>query len=276
MIANVLLHVSGENADAKAGPGSYAIGLALAFEAHLTALVFELDVHSTGADDLLITKAGREAVDVRNRSAARRARELERAAGASGVSTSVVTDAIYAYGVPGIVADYAKLNEVTVAGTDTTGLLSERAIAEHVLFESGRPIICVPKDYARGFRCDRIVVAWDFSRAAARALLDAYPLLRRAAQVTILTVTDDKSFDNHLSGDRIATMLHRSGIKAESIQASRGASGIGAALLGAARARDADLLVMGGFGHARWREFILGGATRHILLSAEIPVLLSH
>jgi len=198
------------------------------------------------------------------------------AAETAGVSTDVITDATYAYGAPGIVADYAKLNEVIVVGIDKTGLLSERAIAEHVLFEAGRPIVCVPRDYAQGFKCDHIVVAWDFSRAAARALLDAYPFLRRAKQVTILTVSDDKSFDNHLSGGRMMPMLERSGVKAECIQVSRGGSGIGTALRAAAKARGADLLMMGGFGHARWREFILGGATRDILQNANLPMLPSH
>jgi nucleotide-binding universal stress UspA family protein len=277
MISNVLLHVSGENAAPEQGPCRYAVDLAQAFGGHLTALVFELDVHSpTGADDLALTAAGHEAVNVRNRAVVRRGRELQQAAERAGVAVEVITDACYAYGVPGIVADHAKLNELTVAGIDNSGLLSERGIAEHVLFESGRPMIVVPKAYSGSFACDRIVVAWDFSRTAARALFDAHPFLSRASEVTVVTATDDKEFNNRLSGDRLINALARRDVAAQLIEVSRGSASIGELLLSVAHDRNADLLVMGGYGQSRWREFVLGGATRHILQGANLPVLMSH
>lgn len=277
MVSNVLLHVSGEMADAGAGPGRYAVELCRAFGAHLTALVFELDVYSpTGAYDRAMTDAGRDAVAAWNKATVSRAEDLLAAATAAGVSNVVRTSATYAHGVPGIVADHAKLNDVVVPGIDAGGLLSERAIAEHVLFESGRPIIAVPRSHRVGVVAERIVVAWDYSRAAARALHDAMPFLHKASEVTLLTVVDDKSFDNRLPVDVLLEALGRRGINVCTQQRSRGKAAIAETLLDAARDANAELLVMGGYGHSRWREFVLGGATRGMLETTSVPVLLSH
>lgn len=277
MIANVLLHASSGHADPEQGPCRYAVELARAFGAHLTALLFELEVYfPTGAYDHAWSVEAREAVEMHDRAILRRARELRQAAEGGGVPIEVRTDSSYAYGVPGIVADYAKLNELTVAGIEGGGLLSERGIAEHVLFASGRPMIVVPTDHPGRFACDRIVVAWDFSREAARALADAAPFLRRAAEITIVTVTDDKHFDNRLPASHLVDALARGGVAAQLVEASRGSARVGDVLLGSARVRSADLLVMGGYGHSRFRELVLGGATREILPAARLPVLLSH
>ena len=276
-ISNILLHASAEHVDPHRGPAAYAISLATTFGAHLTSLVFELDIYSpSGAYGRSIAAEARALVEARNHEALAGAARLREAAAEAKLSADIITTRSYAYGVPEIVADHARLSDVTVAGMDPSGPLSEHGIAEHVLFQSGRPLIVVPAEHLGGFACERIVVAWDFGRTSARALADAAPFLARATEVTIVTFGDDKRIDTSLTGDHVVAALLRRGVAARFEQVARGSATIDAALLSQARRRKADLLVMGGYGHSRFREFILGGATRGVLQTATLPVLLSH
>lgn len=149
-----------------------------------------------------------------------------------------------------------------------------RWIAEGMLFSSGRPMMLLPERSRRSW--SSIVIAWDGSRAAARALADCLPLCQKARDVKLLTITGDKTLSDDLSPEAAADHLGHHGVPCivERVEADGRNAGI--ILLEQARLTDADLLVMGGFGHARMREFILGGATDTILQDADLPVLLSH
>ncbi len=149
-----------------------------------------------------------------------------------------------------------------------------RPIVEAVLFLSGRPLILYPAAPFGG-RLDHVAIAWDGSRAAARAAHDASPFLERAARVCLLSVTDEKPFKSD-TGDQLAENLRKSGVAAETVRAQAGSGPIGEVLQARAFERRADLLVMGGFGHSRLREFVLGGATEGVLANITLPVLLSH
>lgn len=214
--------------------------------------------------------------DARNRDAIRRAEQLRRHAESLGISVEILTNHSHAYTVPHVVADHARLCDFVVAGVSAAGLLSERAIAEYVLFQSGRPLIVVPQRYDMPFACERITVAWDFERTAARALGDALPFLRRAVEVTLLTVDADKTIDTSLTSAQVLASLHRRGILARFEHIERQGQSIGDAIQQYALQRGSHLLVMGGYGHSRFRDFVLGGATRQILASPELPTLLSH
>lgn len=276
-IGNLLLHASAENIDPGRGPAAWALGLAAEAGAQLTALVFELDVvMPRSAYGRQIVADSRAAVEARNRDAAERAARLRAAAEKAGVDARVVTDRSFAYGVPEIVADHSRLHDLVVSGVDQTGLLSERSIAEHLLFEAGRPVVVVPNDHPAAFRCDRITVAWDWGRAAARALGDAMPLLRRAGEVTVVVFQDEKQFDTSLGEEQLLAALERRGVRARFAPAERGGKPIGEALCAFALDRGSDLLVMGGYGHSRLRQFVLGGATRAVLDGPGLPTLLSH
>jgi hypothetical protein len=152
-ISNVLLSAAAGRLDVERGPAAYALGLAASFRAHLTGVVFEPDVYAPAVLDPAAAAEAREAAEARRRATAACADKLREAASRVGVSVEVVTDDVLAYGIPAGVADHARLNDVTVAGVDPSGLLSEREIAEHVLFASGRPLIIVPADQRRGFAC---------------------------------------------------------------------------------------------------------------------------
>jgi len=150
---------------------------------------------------------------------------------------------------------------------------------ENVVMSSGRPVLLIP--YAGEFPLigTRVMIAWDGSREATRAVHDALPFLKRADEVTIVAVNELSihSLPSDAPGADVAAMLARHEVK---VTVSAVESGhdlpIGDVLLSRASDLNADLLVMGAYGHARWQELVLGGATRTVLNAATLPVLLSH
>ncbi len=129
---------------------------------------------------------------------------------------------------------------------------------------------------AKPFDLKTVVVAWDFSRAAARAVADAIPLLEKAKEVRIVTVTNEKIFDSKHSAEELAKNLSRHGIDVVLDKVDAAGRAIGEVLEAHAASCKADILVMGAYGHSRFREFILGGATRSLLSKPPIPILFSH
>lgn len=276
-IKTVLLHAASETLDPARSAAAYALGLAGAFDAHLEALVLELDVITPkGAYGRQIASEERARVKRRNEDVGVIADQLRAAAQAQRVEAKVITDRSHIHSTPEIAADHARLADIAVAGVCDEGLLSERMVAEALIFQSGRPVIVVPVDHETGFQADRIVVAWDFSKVAARALSDALPLLRRASEVTLVSFGDDKDFASSLSPDEVLGALRRRDLEANFRQMERGNRDIGEAIHTAAAESRADLLVMGGFGHSRFRDFVLGGATRTVLNAPRLPTLISH
>lgn len=147
-------------------------------------------------------------------------------------------------------------------------------LAQELIFGSGRPVLVLPGEAGTGFRLNRVVVAWDSERAAARAVADAMPLLRHAKDVRIVTVLSDKDAATGATGPELVAHLARCGVHAALREVERGRRSVGDAL--ADEAEGADLLVMGAFGHSRIRDFFLGGATRHMLAKLALPTLFSH
>lgn len=123
---------------------------------------------------------------------------------------------------------------------------------------------------------DHIAIAWDESRVAARALGYALSLLPEGGRVSVLTVRDEKPLSGPDIAALLATSLGRRGIEARSLLIDRGDRTIAEALQDTALAEGAQVLAMGGFGHSRMRDFVLGGATCGVLADARLPVLLVH
>ena len=276
-IGNILLQASSDNTHPERGAAAWALGLAEHFDAKLTALVYQFDVVMPRSDyggqtsDLSSAE-----LEDRNRGALDCAARLRTAAQARELNADVITDRSFAYGIPEIAADRARLHDIVVSGINHQGLLSERSLAEHLLFETGRPLVVVPEAYNAPFKCDRVVVGWDWGRAAARALGDAMPLLRQASEVRIVSFEDEKQFDTSVDRADLLAALDDRGLSADFEIESRAGKPIGEALCTAALERNADLLVMGGYGHSRLRQFVLGGATRATLDGPGLPTLLSH
>ncbi len=175
-------------------------------------------------------------------------------------------------------ARYADLVIVGQAGPDGAGSGSPRELPQQLLLGVGRPILAVP--YTGTFRTigERVLVAWNASREATRAVNDALPLLQTAAQVTVLAINprDGVSGEGEVPGADLALHLSRHGVKAEASWLHAADVTVAAMLLSRLADLQADLLVMGGYGHSRVREIILGGVTREILQAMTVPTLLSH
>ncbi|MFZ6817529.1 universal stress protein [Undibacterium sp. Ji22W] len=148
---------------------------------------------------------------------------------------------------------------------------------EFMVVNSGRPVIIVPYASDLDSIAENCVIAWDGSREAARAITDAIPLLKSSKLVHILIINPEQQADVHGEepGADIALYLARHGIKVE-ITTRFGTHSTGNTILTACKELNADLLVMGGYGHSRFREMIMGGTTRTILEKMTLPVLMSH
>jgi nucleotide-binding universal stress UspA family protein len=150
--------------------------------------------------------------------------------------------------------------------------------AESIIFGSGRPTVVLPHTRKRtgSFALDTVIVAWDFSRPATRAMADAMPILEKAKRVCVLTVTKEKAIDTRRSGAELAKHLARHSVDVVLDEVDAKGRSIGDVFEAHVTYRNANLLVMGAYGHSRIREFILGGATMRMLARPPVPVFLSH
>jgi len=154
--------------------------------------------------------------------------------------------------------------------------MPEEVVDEGVLFESGRPVIFVPFIQTAGLKLDHVLVAWDGGRAATRAIGDAMPFLEKAKQVEIVVVGGKPPKSDEVPGADLGQHLARHGIKVTVKRITAPDIDVPSTILSHAADSSADLIVMGGYGHSRLREFILGGATRGLLEAMTVPVLMSH
>lgn len=160
---------------------------------------------------------------------------------------------------------------------DLDGLGLPRDFTEQVLERAGGPVLVVP--YAGSYPRvgERILVAWNASRTAARAVRDALPFLRRAARVTVVAVNPESTGDHgEVPGADLALYLARHGVNVEAAASHTHDVDPGSWLISRACDLSIDLLVMGGYGHSRLGEALFGGVTRSILEQMTIPVLLEH
>ena len=149
---------------------------------------------------------------------------------------------------------------------------------EASLFDSGRPLIVVPYVQKEGLKLDHVVCCWDGSRAAARAINDGLPLLVKATTVDLLIVLNEKtnSPPNEIRGADIAKHLARHNVKVQIVTIPAADIDVANAILSYVTDISGTLIVMGGYGHPKLREVILGGVTRDMLQSMTVPVVMSH
>lgn len=153
-----------------------------------------------------------------------------------------------------------------------------RDVAEECAVQGGRPVIIMPRDHSVASLGKRIVVGWNASRQAAAAVQGALPLIAKAESVTVLKGHDKDVFPSVTRWPKldIGQYLERHGARVRVVPFQASDAEAGAKLIAAAKEADADLLVIGAYGRSAWREFIFGGATRDILKSIQLPVLMAH
>ena len=255
----------------------YAISVGATLGAHLVGLAFAYDpIIADGAMGGIPVEAIEMQREENARTAKAAAASFESAAKKAGVSAETRILEASISGAASLFGAMARRFDLAVVGqAQREHGPSEQLMVEATLFESGRPVVLVPYIQRQGLKLDRVLVCWDGSRTAARAIGDAMPFLERAKAVEVLTIAEESKQEDIAGGDMVAH-LDRHGIATSPRRTSMGEISIENVILSYAADSGADFLVMGGYGHSRWREFILGGATRGILASMTLPVLMSH
>lgn len=173
-----------------------------------------------------------------------------------------------------IIARRGRLADLTVlARPDKDSAVSVGMALNAALFETGSPVLVAPPEPPPA-KAGRAAIAWNGSAEASRALKAALPILEGLESVRVLSLDTDKT-DASGAGE-LKAYLAWHGIEADVQTPAPDGRAVGAVLLEACSAFNADLLVMGGYGHSRMRQLILGGVTRHVLEEATLPVLMAH
>jgi len=273
MLKDILVHLTGSTEDEVRL--TYAEALAQRFDAHLTGMLMhevpELiatpDPYGVAAMSAWIDESAARADEAEKRLATR----FERLA----VPNQISRIDAYRRGTGPMLAAEARTADLFVCTRPYGDPMGEAHVEEAVLFGSGRGCLFLPPQQPVMMALDTVLIGWKSTREAAHAVAEAMPLLKAAGQVVVAMVEEDASeqFGRQAGGD-IGRHLSRHGISAE-IRPISGWVDAGQAILNEARQVGANLLVMGGYGHSRFREWVLGGATRQVLSDAHIPVLMA-
>ncbi|MCA6108471.1 universal stress protein [Bradyrhizobium cenepequi] len=260
--------------------GHYAIDLARTYGAHLSALIADIesdlgdlapqpDIRQVGTTTASKSTLSSERV-------ARTAELVQSAATDANIPCDILQSENQSISLRERIIHFTQMHDMLIL--DVRGSLDSprKELVEAALFGGGRPIVFVPPNTALVAN-NRIVVAWDGTRSAVRAVHDALPLLVKSREVLVVSVIDDKLFSTPHSGHALCRYLTRWEVDAKFSAIRRETLNIGTTLLACARHAGADLIVMGAFAHGFERALMLGSATRDIFEARiEIPVLLSH
>jgi nucleotide-binding universal stress UspA family protein len=276
MIKDIVVNL---NVGEKASPAcDYAVSVAATFDAHLAGIAFRYDpvVPVSGAGYIPADVIDAQERD--NEAATRSALDRFKAACTrAGVNGEPLTLNASFGGVGDQFARIARRFDLSIVGqAEPEASAVEEIIAEAALFESGRPVIIVPYIQKAPLKLDNVMVCWDGSRSAARAIADALPLLAKAGRVEVVIVTNERGKQDEVAGADMGAHLARHGLNVDVRRTALGDADVGDILLSHAADAGSDLIVMGGYGHSRLREFVLGGVTRSIVRSMTAPVLMAH
>lgn len=282
---DLLLNIDSYPAPTSSAGIDEAIRLALSFGAKLTALAVEVDmpVHTNRLADYLIDlSAMAEAEEAKSRVACHHGLTYfsDRAKEAGVFAEAILARRQHEF-VPDHVAGVARTYDLCILPylAPSIGAFGwQSGVAKTVMFDSGRPVLIFRSENVTGLIDGPaiVVVAWDGSRSASRALADSLPVLKRAREVRLLTVLNEKPGTGRDHGEAAQRHLRMHGVEAVLDEVDAAGKPIGTVLDHYVKSRSADLLVMGAYGHSRAREFLLGGATEHTLNSPVCPVFLSH
>ncbi|WP_378949756.1 universal stress protein [Mesorhizobium sp. ANAO-SY3R2] len=263
------------NSDAVAA-NAVAVAVQLHADLHVLALHAKIPEVSTAFSHLLLDVPARirEAEAISRQAGGRLLAKVVEEGTRQGGSVTTASAAVLLAMQGEAAAEHARYFDLAITGWEPHNGTA-RMIAEGMIFGAGRPVMLLP-DSASAATIEHIAIAWDGSRVAARAVADAMPLLARASKVHILTVVDEKPLKPSDDGERLAVSLRRRGLNADFAAISAEDCPIAVTLQDQAIERGADLLVMGGYGHSRVRDFVLGGATDGVLSDLRMPILMSH
>lgn len=248
-------------------------------DAHLTALVLDILPNAESLGGLETPPSVVHEILAMQEAEAARQREATLAALDAQLTrfscrTQGVVTRCRSTGIASALAVQARYADLLVLGQAAGDSLVDRLVVEEVLLSSGLPLLVVPAAATPRTVGQNVLVAWDGSREAARAVGDAIPLIDAAKAVTVLAVQADSATGSR--SDDIAVRLARHNSQVEVATRAPLNGSVADAILSAATDIGSDVLVMGGYGHSRMRELIMGGVTRSVLAHMTVPVLFSH
>jgi len=274
-IAYIPLNTYPEAASDEAILGAITFACALGCKVHVSTFAVEFPpVPSPIGGYLVNVEPLSRAAEARCRAECKRLQTLLETAGASGAEVSVATHDVAIGEVQEFATAEARYFDLSLVLWSAKSVATQD-MAQALIFGSGHPVILVPPTVPTQ-AVDHIAIAWDESRVAARALGDALRFLRPGGKVSVLTVQDEKALNGTGLAQTLATSLDLRGYDAKAVDLTLDGRSIAMALQDAALAEGAQLLAMGGFGHSRLRDFILGGATKGVLADLRIATLQSH
>jgi len=256
----------------------FAISVADAFEAHVLGLAFVYDPVIPGS---VMGGIPPEFIESQRRESEKKVQQaiarFEQAAKRVGVAYETRTLNASIAGAADRLGHLARRFDLAIVGQpERERAAAAEVVDEGVLFECGRPVLFVPYIQKSGLKLDRVMLCWDGSRAATRAINDAMPFLEKAKQVELVIVSSKAGKANELTGADMGQHLARHGLKVEVKRITSPDIDVTSTILSYAADSSADMIVMGGYGHSRLREFILGGVTRGLLETMTVPTLMSH
>ena len=275
MLKDVVVNLSGRAALDFAA--DYATSIAATFGAHVTGIAF---LYEPVIPDGTLGGVPVDLIELQREENSKIARDaisrFEAGVKKAGVASETrQLDATFG-GAATLFAQVARRFDISVvAQAQREQGATDELIIEGALFESGRPVIIVPYIQKSGLTLERVLACWGGGRTAARAIADAMPFLERAEAVDLVIVAEERKNDE-ITGVRMSEHLTRHGVAVSVKRIAKGDLAVQDVILSYAADSGADFMVMGGYGHSRLREFILGGVTRGILNSMTVPVLMSH
>lgn len=274
-IAYIPVNTYPEAASDDAILGAISFAGALGCKVHVA--TFAVDIPSVGSPlggYLMNVEGMTRAAEERSRAECKRLQALVEKAGKPALGVSVTNHVAVMGGAPTLAATEARYFDLSLVPWSAEAVATQD-MAQSLVFGSGLPVILAPATAAMG-TVDHIAVAWDESRVAARALGDALRILTPGGKVSVLTVHDEKALSGTGLAQTLASSLDLRGYGAKAVDLTLDGRSIATALQETALAEGAQILAMGGFGHSRMRDFILGGATKGVLADLRLPVLLAH
>ena len=275
-IKSVLIGMTEEGIDEPSAALAYGLSLAQQSGAHATIQAASLKVVM---GNTFVSNVATGLVAAHNRRLRQLAQDVaERARGdaaAAGVAASVETPQL-AYGqLVELFIAQARVHDISVLDAAVATVNADRGLIEALLFESGRPVIVVPPGVDT-FKHDRVLIAWDASVRATRAVNDAMGILKSAASVEVLAIGSEKELAHEVPGAELAPHLARHGVHVDVKNLVVSPDGVAATLREQAGLIGADLIVMGAFNHSRIREWVLGGVTESLLEDCKVPLFMSY
>jgi nucleotide-binding universal stress UspA family protein len=258
--------------------GDFALSVAETFDAHVLGVAVAYDPIISGSImggiPPQFIDSWRAESEKKTHVAIGRFEQAAQRAGISAEGVALSTDISSAASQLGAMA--RRFDLAVVGQPEPEKSIAEEGVGEAVLFESGRPVIMVPYIQQQGLKLDRVMVCWDGGRAASRAIADSMPFLEKAKQIEVVLVAGNPAKSDEIPGADLGQHLARHGLKINVKRVVAPDIDVTSAVLSYAADSSADMIVMGGYGHSRLREFVLGGVTRGILATMTVPTLMSH